>query len=685
MDKESERIEELEYAPKGMFPEDDAEDIFEIDVEEDLDVWNRGSGYTFGGGGGWWASGGIGTATSMSSMWSTNTYNHHSTAQRLLKHKNAMDSLCKVVDPTVKHTLEFASANGSGYTDMRRGHIVIDGKLIQENDSKLDVVSGLAIHEKLHVIHSKPLQMWQKGDEAYDMAKTFAEKKLLHSIGNIVEDEYIERQLHKTCAGYVHYIEACKEHYFKDSGITDVDLNDFTEIVNTLLLLVRYPAKLDADRRKKHGKHIRVFMAELKKGIDSRANTITCIKNIYNYLLKIANDLSGDEGITDDTMKGLEDKAETYAEDYMEDFRRDVSDDAWAEMIADGKIESIKEDIRKRRLKNMVREEEHKLRDRLSRLFGHEYQEALEGATDYKSTELSSRMANQIRDLADSGYTEEMIDGALAPTDGQRKISWEKAKNSERSARIYNEAKSTMRAQINKLRKKIQLYGNTAIHNIYRQPRGILDKRQLHRIPMGMTDLFKAKITKEDKPLDICLLVDESGSMGYKLMENARNAAIAIKEALADNPMIDLWVYGHSADNRDKGQTEMIEYHSPSMKDRPMAMGGLHARYENRDGNAIITSALRVNSESDNATNKLMIVLSDGEPSADLYRGYTGIDHTKKAVKYVESRGWNVIQVGFGGISTYSMEKMFTNYVHVEDTSELGDKVSKIIRKVVKV
>ena len=202
---------------------------------------------------------------------------------------------------------------------------------------------------------------------------------------------------------------------------------------------------------------------------------------------------------------------------------------------------------------------------------------------------------------------------------------------------------------------------------------------------MGMTDLFKAKITKEDKPLDICLLVDESGSMGWRLMEYARNAAIAMKEALADNPMINLWVYGHSADSREQGQTEMIEYHSPSMQDRPMAMGGMRARAENRDGNAIITSALRVNNESDNSTQKLMIVLSDGEPSADHYRGYTGIDHTKKAVKHVESRGWHVIQVGFGGIRKRYMDEMFTNWVHVEDMDELGDKVSKIIRKVVKV
>ena len=275
MDRKDEREVELEYAPKGMFPEDDEEDVFEIDVDEDLDVWNRsGSGYTWGASSGsWWSSGGgIGSVTSLSSMWSTNTYDHHSTAQRLLKHKNHIDSLCKVVDPTVKHTLEFAAANGSGYTDMTRGHIVIDGKLIQDNDNKLDVVSGLAIHEKLHVIHSKPLHRWQKGEEAYTMTKTYNEKKLLHSIANIIEDEYIERQLHKTCAGYVHYIEACKEHYFAKSGVDEVDLTDFTELVNTLLLLVRYPAKLDADRRKKHGKHIRVFMAELKKGIDSRAN-----------------------------------------------------------------------------------------------------------------------------------------------------------------------------------------------------------------------------------------------------------------------------------------------------------------------------------------------------------------------------------------------------------------------------
>ena len=103
MDKRDEEVE-LEEAPKGMFPEDD-EDIYEIDVEEDLDVWNRGSGYTWGASSGSWWSGSHG-GSSLSSMWSTGSVSRSTTdATRLLKHKRHIDSLLKVVDPTVKHTL----------------------------------------------------------------------------------------------------------------------------------------------------------------------------------------------------------------------------------------------------------------------------------------------------------------------------------------------------------------------------------------------------------------------------------------------------------------------------------------------------------------------------------------------------------------------------------------------------
>ena len=171
-----EHEETLEEAPKGMFPEDD--DVYEIDVNEDLDVWNRGSGYTWGGGTAWWQSSHMGS--SVSSMWSTGTYVADNHASRMLKHKQHIDSLCKVVDPTVPHTLQFATDHSSGHTDMSRGHIVVDGSLIRNSDTKLDILAGLAIHEKLHVIHSTPLMKWQR-DARRDICKTTGQVELFQS------------------------------------------------------------------------------------------------------------------------------------------------------------------------------------------------------------------------------------------------------------------------------------------------------------------------------------------------------------------------------------------------------------------------------------------------------------------------------------------------------------------------
>ena len=674
-----------EYAPKGMFPADDEEDSYEIDIDEDLDVWNRGGGYTWGGGTSWWQNSYSGS--SMTGMWSTNVYTKDNHAGRMLKNKGHIDSLCKVVDPTVAHTLEFATRHGSGHTDMNRGHIVVDGSLIRYNDDKLDTLAGLAIHEKLHVIHSMPLMKWQR-EVRHELTKSAGQQELFHSVANIVEDEYIERQLHKTCAGYVHYIEACKEHYFAKS---EIDVNDetskFGDLINTFLMLVRYPSKIDMDRRKRHAPHIRILMSAIKSGIDSREDTKTCIKLVYKYLKAQADKMADEDGEdTESVMEGLKKSATDYATDRIDEsfgMEGDPDCDIDSKMRKE-MVDSLTGD----RFRALKRRYDSERLDRMGvdKVWDDEHREMIKKLSDYDSDydTISKDLAKKISDMADSDYYETDI-GKLALRDGQKSITWKKFLPDEYNIRRYKDAKDHMRSQISKLKKKVQLYGNLQKHNIYNQKRGMLNKRQLHKIPMGMTDLFKATVINEDKPLDVCLLVDESGSMGSYTMAHARNGAIAIKEALSGNDKINLWVYGHSADETSRGTTEMIEYYSPTMKDRPMAMGGMKARYENRDGNAIIASAQRIKGESDNQSHKLMIVLSDGAPSADGYRGHDAIDHTKKAVKYAETQGWSIIQVGFSGATSWTMEKMFDNWVYVEDDNKLGDTVSKIIRKVIKI
>ena len=640
------------------------------------DIYGRSSGFTWGGGTAWWQRDTAGG--SLSSMWGTGYSSFgtgRSEAYRMMKHKNHLDSLCKVVDPNVKHQLSFSS-HRSGHTNMNTGRIVIDGDLLEESDDNLDITAGLAIHEKLHLVYSNELMTAEKGMRER-LCSGQGQSMLLHDICNIIEDEYIEKQLSTTAKGFVHYIEKCKKHYFEDSfGKMGTTKDAFADLINTFMLFVRYPSLIDADRRKRHAPHIRFFARTMATALDSRDNTYIAMETIYSYLLKAFDKIN--EGSDDRKMEEAVAEAEARTEDMKESFDEsgvDISDEEWDAIRDRIKAEYIK------KMKDMRVDDLYE-----SMKVAEEIVKKLTGEDVDESKFLPDALMKEIEELEESDYSEYDMDKSLAISSRQTKITWQKAKSTDRAIEEYKQSKRVVKREISKLKKKIQLYGNSEKYTIRNQKRGKIDKRMLHRIPSGRMDLFKTVITKEDKPLDICLLVDESGSMGSYTMRQARNAAISIKEALADNEALNLWVFGHSADESKNGDTEMIEYWSPSMKDRPMAMGGMRARYENRDGNAIIASADRVRSETDQPQGKkLMIILSDGQPSADMYRGEPAITHTRKCVKNIESKGWDVIQVGFAGSRSYYMEKMFSNWIYVDDTDKIGDKVSKIIRKVIKV
>ena len=671
--------DKVEYAPKGMFPEDDDEDYYE--VGDQLDVWDRGSGYTWGKTKhSWWSTSGSGAATS--SMWGGGIGSYggyydsgRSDAIRLANHKRHLDSLCKVVDPTVKHALSFGS-HRTGATNMETGQIIIDGGLLKHSDDNLDITCGLAIHEKLHLVHSKPLYRWQK-QYFRDHDMTYGEKELFHSIENIVEDEYIERQLHKTCAGFVTYIEAVKKHYFEDKKTALKEQEDeFANVINTLLMLVRYPSLLDKDRSKRHAPHIRYFVSTLKTGLDSREDTYKCIQAIYIYMKNVFDKLN--EGKSKDEKKEAMDRATKKLDDIKKDFGRDGAE------LPKEMEDELKKSLLEEMVKRISREAKYDKDDTLAKSI--RMSEAMLADYNKLVDKLGERILEDMKDILETDYEEMTIDKNMRPSSKHSKVTWQRAIPTDNHGMIYGDDSIVMKKETSKLKRKIDLYGGTQKLTIRNQKRGRIDKRMLHRIPMGRVDLFKNTIIKTDNPLDVCILVDESGSMGAYTMRQARRAAISMKEALTDNEKMNLWVFGHTADRNGKGETEMTEYWSPTMKDRPLAMGGMRAKYENRDGTAIVASADRVKAQSHTpAQNKLMIIFSDGDPSADRYRGKEAYDHTASCVKHVEARGWNVIQVGFAGAREGTMKHCFKNWVYVPDQDTLADKVSKIIRKVIKV
>tara|TARA_R110000737_G_scaffold175554_2_gene200774 strand:+ start:1666 stop:3789 length:2124 start_codon:yes stop_codon:yes gene_type:complete len=640
------------------------------------DLYGRSSAYTWGSGGSWWNRG----VGAMTSMWG-NTSAQSDKKARLLKHKRHLDSLCKVVSPTVKHTLDFATKDS--YSNLSKGTIFVDGSLLATNDDKLDIVAGLAIHEKLHLVHTQPLLDWER-QYSIDKKLLSHQEVLLHNIGNIIEDEYIESQLAKTHAGFVSYISKVKEHYFEKHGKKmEASDSEFGDILNTLLAIVRYPSALDDERKKKHAKHIRFFARALAPAYRDRSSCLSAIQTVYEYLYQIAKDISDKE------VEGSDGATAEAAAKKMKDVI-----EGWGGEGDDGTALTEEEKARMldRIHKDLVSKKKYSEGDKLRRTvvggLGVMPKELADYSKDVSSIDES--LAKDIKELEDTEYSEEKWDTAKALGLKQgSKVTWRNQRSDDMATIHYNEACRTMKAAIGQLKRRIQLYGNTNIYTIRNQRRGRLDKRMLHKIPLGRQDLFKNVIIDQDKPLDVCLLVDESGSMGTWKMKKARQTAIALREALKDNDALNLWVFGHTADGYDwgaMGETNMSCYWSPTYQSDSRAMGGMTARCENRDGMAILASAARVSGETPSmGANKLMIIISDGEPSANDYRYSVGVPHVKKVVKHLEGQGWNIIELGISGARESSMKEMFKNYVVIDEMDQLSNTVSKIIRRVIKV
>ena len=683
-----------------------------IDTYEKGDVWNRGSGSTWGGTSykPWWqksstapsAYGGKSSVykpqTSLSGSWSSWGYggyggysavggvstigsslgwsSQRTNAYEMMKYKTQLDSLCTIVDPLVKHHLIWNGMKDSNYSIVEKSLISLDGtKLLEEGEDYLDVASGLAIHKKLHLIHTAPMNDWQ-----HRMKETIVYKhgnwgwKLFLSICNVLEDEYIEKQLKKTCPGYIAYIQATKDYYWKqyEDELTNPEESNFGDLFNSFLLQVRYPSVLSKRQKGRWGKHLNAISKILKDALheDTRMDRMM---EVFNYFMGLAivmeekeKDREGGKGRDSREMKRVIKLVEGEGLKLSD---KDKNHIAEALSLSEGE----------RRTDGLKPGEE--IIKSMGDLWGI-IKTLLEGE---HQKELDSVLAKAIKEMEDEDYNETELSSGEALTTKQRKITWRSVLPTKRQSNQYREDRKEVLVEINKLKRKINLYGNPLPLTIRNQKRGKLDKRVLHRIPMDRQDLFNVKIIKQDNPVDICLLVDESGSMGHGKMRAARRAAIAMKEALQDNPKVQLWIFGHSADEHGNGNTEMYEYSGPKMQDRPLACGAMHARYENRDGNAILASAQRVKEQSTSPhTQKLMIVFSDGQPSAQGYRGMRALDHTKRCVSRVEGEGWDIIQVGFG-VSSHTMKRMFRNCVEIGSMDWLANTLTKIIRRVLKI
>ena len=254
----------------------------------------------------------------------------------------------------------------------------------------------------------------------------------------------------------------------------------------------------------------------------------------------------------------------------------------------------------------------------------------------------------------------------------------------------YMMEKAKIQKYIPSIRKLLINIDKNRDFNIYGCRTGLLDTTKLAEAYQNVPQVYIRQGKVSTSKLSVCILVDESGSMGDYInkfvgsrADQARRAAILRAEGFNHIPGVDLFIYGHSADEGNEGETNLRIYREPGNKKvDKYALSDIQERFENRDGTAISEVCKRVRKKTDNKV--LMMILSDGSPCACDYYGHSAWKDVRKSVTEAEKMNFEIVQINIGDIDEDEVNRTFKNNINLsDDMSALPLELAKIIKKLV--
>lgn len=213
---------------------------------------------------------------------------------------------------------------------------------------------------------------------------------------------------------------------------------------------------------------------------------------------------------------------------------------------------------------------------------------------------------------------------------------------------------------------------------------GDIDENSLFKIKMDDDRIMLRTEVVSEKSLAVCLLVDESGSMGGERVRLARDVAATLSTALNGVNGIVTSVYGHTAEEDNDGVT-IREYFTPRNPNLSSCMG-MQGRMENHDGFAIQHTANAFFRDYGSCDRKIMFVISDGQPAGSYYSGASARRHMKKVADACRSKlGVEVYGIGIdNAYENAAGNEMYGqgNFVVLEDVTSSLPIMARFIRQV---
>jgi hypothetical protein len=550
-------------------------------------------------------------------------------------YKAARD-LVVILDLPFKVSVQMTPGGGEmEFGDYRRIFLptnVLDDSTYSEAD-KISICSGQAIHEAAHLKYTElaVIESFQSkltsGVKVEEVkADSAAKVDFIKSLINIIEDERVESLLLQERPGYIEFIDKAKTYQYK--GFIENQKSSsgkVTAFLNNLYRLIRYPEGIEDEVLKSYAKYYEQIKDILTPLPETTKDSCLSAYRIYKVLIEIFKDLKL-------TMR----QEDTELRIALKGFKAGHTEPLYGFDKDSGNCPSI----------------------------------------DQVYSELGKSGRDGGKLLA------ELVKGVAVKVENE--TYFRTAKGNEKS---YRNIAAAVSPHINAIKKVLKTSNRNYEFNIHGCRSGLLDEAKIAEAYQGVPQVYLRRGKVETSNSAVVVLVDESGSMGggrhyYTKVEMARKAAVLIREALKGTGT-DLYVYGHSADSIYSGATEITIYQEgKSSNISPYALSEVQARYENRDGTAILEVAKRVRKKTSDPI--LMFVLSDGLPCAREYWGRSAEDDVRNKVKKVEAMGFTVVQVTIDTMNDESCKRMFSNVIHLEqDLADLPKKLGKVIKKAI--
>ena len=535
---------------------------------------------------------------------------------------------------------------------------------------KLDIFLGLTAHEGSHLLYTQFDQM----------GKASGVHPLCGNLLNIIEDERIERLLGEEKPGLANYLKAVKEYYFgkyasRHEGSEDDGLNRLERIVNCILGIVRYPRLLKESEMVEFGSLLLQVEDILTPYPDSTVAAEQAAEKIFALIqeeYKKDGKSSSEKrksGKKPDKRNSLDDPGKGSGSDGCDTCdevknKKRINSDSGKEgepSPAESAMRSMEKDLRA-------------IASSLEDVAGGPVQPDIEGCGALKTSD----KAEAIKE--DHGLLADICEGIVEKGHGKDVIFRKAPEDTERYMRSLDKVKQYIPA----IRRVVKGHCKEYKYTHMGMRSGILDTSKLAEAVQGVPTVYIRQGAVHSDRACVCILVDESGSMIREgRMDAARQTAVLLNEALSGIPNIELFMYGHSADEETQGHTDLRIYREKDYSPKH-TLGSLEARDNNRDGIAILETAMRVRKQTDEEV--LMFVLSDGAPAAQNYIGREAIAHTKACVQKAEGMGFRIVQICIN--ASYDPALMFEHYVKLENlgslASDLGKEIAKALRSRIK-